>query len=136
MTLKLSKNGDVVQVDENGSENPLITDSKPLKVQDVIGRSLKYIGKYYSLDNTKQVVALVDDVSIYKFVHVTFEIEIKITILRICVSIAESATWLVTIRDIKQSSSIQKLTSRWLQTTALVVRCACLCVQLSTALRE
>lgn len=36
----------------------------PLTVSDVIGRSLKYIGPYKKLDNTQQVVALIDDVSV------------------------------------------------------------------------
>lgn len=36
----------------------------PLTVGDVIGRSLKYIGPYKKLDNTQQVVALIDDVSV------------------------------------------------------------------------
>ncbi|KAF7266557.1 hypothetical protein GWI33_020065 [Rhynchophorus ferrugineus] len=31
------------------------------KVKDIVGRALKYIGPYKKLDNTKQVVALIDD---------------------------------------------------------------------------
>lgn len=31
-------------------------------LKDVIGASLKYVGTYKKLDNTKQVVALIDDV--------------------------------------------------------------------------
>lgn len=36
--------------------------SKVSKVRDVIGTGLKYIGPYKRLDNTKQVVALINDV--------------------------------------------------------------------------
>lgn len=32
-------------------------------VKDVIGAALKHVGPYKKLDNTKQVVALIDDVS-------------------------------------------------------------------------
>lgn len=35
----------------------------PLKIEDVMGRALSKIGTYGQLDNTKQVVALIDDVS-------------------------------------------------------------------------
>jgi hypothetical protein len=34
-----------------------------LKIQDVIGASVSKIGAYKKLDNKKQVVALIDDVS-------------------------------------------------------------------------
>lgn len=34
------------------------------KIKDIIGASLKYVGTYKQLDNKKQVVALIDDVSI------------------------------------------------------------------------
>lgn len=37
---------------------------KPVpKLNDIIGASLKYVGPYKKLDNKKQVVALIDDVS-------------------------------------------------------------------------
>lgn len=39
------------------------TVTKPLSVENVIGRALPYIGAYKQLDNSKQVVALIDDVS-------------------------------------------------------------------------
>jgi dihydropyrimidine dehydrogenase (NADP+) len=35
--------------------------TRPLKIDDVIGRALQYIGPYKKLDNTQQVVALIDD---------------------------------------------------------------------------
>lgn len=42
----------------------LKSDIKPaVKVNDVIGKALPQIGPYKKLDNTKQVVALIDDVS-------------------------------------------------------------------------
>lgn len=47
-------------------------------IKDVIGASLKYVGPYKKLDNKKQVVALIDDVSII--------IEFFFFIKRICVS--------------------------------------------------
>ena len=34
-----------------------------MKVNDIIGKALPSIGAYKKLDNTKQVVALIDDVS-------------------------------------------------------------------------
>lgn len=42
---------------ENGKIKPAA------KVQEVIGSALSRIGPYKKLDNTKQVVALIDDVS-------------------------------------------------------------------------
>lgn len=40
---------------------------KPVpKLSDVIGASLKYVGPYKKLDNKKQVVALIDDVSLFE----------------------------------------------------------------------
>lgn len=63
LKLKLTENGDVLQVDQNGVTH-VVNNSKPLKVKDVIGRSLQYIGAYKKLDNTKQVVALIDDVNL------------------------------------------------------------------------
>lgn len=47
----------------NGEANGSIKPAPKLK--DVIGSSLKYVGTYKNLDNKKQVVALIDDVSIY-----------------------------------------------------------------------
>lgn len=49
-----------VKLDENGNLN-----IKPaMKVNDIIGKSLPSIGAYKKLDNSKQVVALIDDVSL------------------------------------------------------------------------
>lgn len=40
---------------------------KPVpKLSDVIGASLKYVGPFKKLDNKKQVVALIDDVSLFE----------------------------------------------------------------------
>lgn len=35
------------------------------RIKDIIGRAVPRIGSYKSLDNTKQVVALIDDVSCF-----------------------------------------------------------------------
>lgn len=51
-------NGNSTNSAANGSTNPAP------KLKDVIGSSLKYVGTYKNLDNKKQVVALIDDVSI------------------------------------------------------------------------
>lgn len=44
-------------------------------VKDIIGLSLPHVGPYKKLDNTKQVVALIDDVSFQEnpsiYIHVT-----------------------------------------------------------------
>lgn len=37
-------------------------------IKDVIGKALDNISSYKELDNKKQVVALIDDVSIYKII--------------------------------------------------------------------
>lgn len=42
----------------------------PPKIKDVIGESLKHISNYKDLDNTKQVVALINDVSMILFLFV------------------------------------------------------------------
>ena len=55
---KLDDN-DVVSVNGNKEIKPAPT------VKDIIGRSLPHIGTYKSLDNKKQAVALIDDVSIF-----------------------------------------------------------------------
>lgn len=52
----------------NGAANGNGINPAP-KLKDVIGSSLKYVGTYKNLDNKKQVVALIDDVSIY-FVYI------------------------------------------------------------------
>lgn len=61
--IKLNENGDLIKIDANGNGEILnIPQSKALKIKDVIGRSLPYIGTYKNMDNQKQVVALIDDV--------------------------------------------------------------------------
>lgn len=45
---------------------PLLRKKDPIsppKIKDVIGASLKHVSNYKNLDNTKQVVALINDVS-------------------------------------------------------------------------
>lgn len=56
-------NGNVNSTNGGQSANNGINPAPKLK--DVIGASLKYVGTYKNLDNKKQVVALIDDVSIY-----------------------------------------------------------------------
>lgn len=53
-------NGSVTNT--NAAENGSKVNPAP-KLKDVIGSSLKYVGTYKNLDNKKQVVALIDDVS-------------------------------------------------------------------------
>lgn len=59
-TINNGSNGSAnnTNVAANGSK----TNPAP-KLKDVIGSSLKYVGTYKNLDNKKQVVALIDDVS-------------------------------------------------------------------------
>lgn len=49
----------------NGVAKPSLTDSNKSapSVRDVIGLSLPHIGSFKQMDNKKQVVALIDDVS-------------------------------------------------------------------------
>lgn len=53
---------DSSDTDSNGYTNSHQTKKVP-SVRDITGISLPYIGAYKKLDNTKQVVALIDDVS-------------------------------------------------------------------------
>lgn len=46
-----------IKIIQTSEKNPAV------KVQDVIGAALPSIGAYKKLDNKKQVVALIDDVS-------------------------------------------------------------------------
>lgn len=48
----------VVTTASNGTQRTAVP-----TVQDVIGSALKHVGPYKQLDNSKQVVALIDDVS-------------------------------------------------------------------------
>lgn len=47
----------------NGVSNGNVVAKAVPSVGDVIGAALKHVGPYKQLDNTKQVVALIDDVS-------------------------------------------------------------------------
>lgn len=61
----LKKHGNTKENRENCEERVANGTLKPIpKIQDVIGRALPKIGAYKKLDNTKQVVALIDDVSL------------------------------------------------------------------------
>lgn len=51
---------------QNGIERVSANPDEPLTVQSVIGRAIPRIGAYKQLDNKKQVVALIDDVSNYQ----------------------------------------------------------------------
>lgn len=64
--IKLTENGEVISIGENGDRQVIDNNAnvEPLKIKDVIGRALPRIGAYKKLDNTKQVVALIDDVRI------------------------------------------------------------------------
>lgn len=49
----------------DGRNNQLNSGHQTPKVKDIIGRALPRIGAYKKLDNRKQVVALIDDVSFF-----------------------------------------------------------------------
>lgn len=57
---------DIASISTNGAQNSsngIKNGENPVPtLKDVIGTSLKYVGTYKNLDNTKQVVALIDDV--------------------------------------------------------------------------
>lgn len=58
----------------------LADDIRPaVKVNDIIGSALPQIGAYKKLDNTKQVVALIDDVRINKM-NIKLEVIVNLTI--------------------------------------------------------
>jgi len=61
---RVSADGEILANNISGiKENPTITAkaSTAVKLNDIIGKSLKYVGAYKELDNKKQVVALIDD---------------------------------------------------------------------------
>lgn len=63
---KLDANDDTDTSGSNGNVNSTNGSINPApKLKDIIGLSLKNVGTYKNLDNKKQVVALIDDVSIY-----------------------------------------------------------------------
>lgn len=62
--------------------------NKVIRVNDIIGNSLKRIGTYKNLDNKQQVVALIDDVSRL----VPFFLNFNEIFFRIYASTAENAT--------------------------------------------
>lgn len=78
-----------------------------LRVQDVIGRALPRIGAYKKLDNTKQVVALIDDVRYLIFLIISI-VNLTVFNCRTCASIVVNVIWLVMIPDIKRYTLIQK----------------------------
>lgn len=62
-----SSDDDVASINTNAANgsNGIKNGENPApSLKDVIGTSLKYVGTYKKLDNTKQVVALIDDVII------------------------------------------------------------------------
>lgn len=59
---KLDDTESAINNGSNGAANGSKINPAP-KLKDVIGSSLKYVGTYKNLDNKKQVVALIDDVS-------------------------------------------------------------------------
>lgn len=69
---KLDASDDDIQAigtSTNSTQNGKINDTNGINkvpsINDVIGNSLQYVGTYKKLDNTKQVVALIDDVRIF-----------------------------------------------------------------------
>jgi hypothetical protein len=84
-------NHDEIILHHNGRENGyptaenVNTQNCIPKIADIIGRALPKIGAYKKLDNTKQVVALIDDVSSVSSSNEYFIIHILI--FRICASI-------------------------------------------------
>lgn len=73
--LKLQQNGVV--------PHKSLTKKAPA-IKDVTGTSLQYIGTYKQLDNKKQVVALIDDVSGYhsiRNISVSFNVEYRMSFI-------------------------------------------------------
>lgn len=123
-------------------------------VKDITGISLPYIGAYKKLDNVKQVVALIDDVSEYYYYYCALWLAFcslnscktwiwnLINVInqqfgyysRICASTAVNVIWLVRTLAIRPSNSIQKLIGRTWPTIALAAICAYPFVQSSTVL--
>lgn len=115
-------------------------------IKDITGISLPYIGAYKKLDNVKQVVALIDDVSSYTIAYEQYDMNSMCFILgiwmemilifsiiisyRICASIVVNVIWPVLILGIRPLSSTQILIGRMLPTIALVAICAYLFAQL------
>lgn len=91
---------------------------KAPSVKDITGISLPYIGAYKKLDNTKQVVALIDDVSAAAPGPIVCIVDLHtrhtlpmhdfhaIFRFRIYASIAVNAIWHAPIPVIKQSNSM------------------------------
>lgn len=70
---KLDANDDIDTTASNGNVNSTNGSINPApKLKDIIGSSLNYVGTYKNLDNKKQVVALIDDVSIDYILLKTF----------------------------------------------------------------
>lgn len=57
-----NQSSSVTNGSKSDSHNPAPT------IKDIVGLSLPHIGTYKKLDNSKQVVALIDDVSFTNFV--------------------------------------------------------------------
>lgn len=65
VTVEIKKNSDPLD-GKIEQHRPANSPEKPVPtVQQVVGRSLPMIGVYKNLDNKKQVVALINDVSTY-----------------------------------------------------------------------
>lgn len=112
LTEQRSKSGSVLEDNNcvNGNTIPNRTVNPAPKIKDIIGLALPHIGSYKSLDNKKQVVALIDDVSVDSFSRY---ISLRISLfLRTCASIAENAIWHALILVTKQSLLIPKLICR------------------------
>lgn len=60
------------------------------RINDIIGRALSRIGPYKKLDNTKQVVALIDDVNILLFIVLFYFF--RVYLFRICALTAVNVT--------------------------------------------
>lgn len=104
---------------------------KAPSIKDITGISLPYIGAYKKLDNTKQVVALIDDVSNLPPSSTTRPH--AVSRFRICALIAVNAIWHAPIPVIKPSISMLRHIALTWPTIALDAHYACQCAQLSIA---
>lgn len=81
ITKLYKENGPFWKLDSSDEVSSSIKSSKSKpapSVKDITGISLQYIGAYKKLDNKKQVVALIDDVSCFKLAFLFWNLRVYI----------------------------------------------------------